>query len=263
MTGDNKLTNLSISIVVYKKYDDVLEAVETIELYTSNEISKLIYIIDNSCLSEDNQYRKKFEEDLRKYDDVIYIDAKANLGFGKGHNCIIKDIESEFHAIVNPDIILRNDAFSSILNFMKNQTVGMCIPRIIDESGNLQKVYRRELTVKDMFIRMFLKNMFKKRQDYHTMQDMDYSRPFEVPFGQGSFLIIRTDLYKSLNGFDERFFMYMEDADLCKRVNDVSKLVYCPYAEVVHKWEKGSHKNFKLFKIHINSMIRYFKKWGL
>ena len=62
------MTNLSISIVVYKKYDDVLEAVETIELYTSDEISKLIYIIDNSCFSEDNQYRKKFEEDLRKYD---------------------------------------------------------------------------------------------------------------------------------------------------------------------------------------------------
>ena len=75
--------------------------------------------------------------------------------------------------------------------------------------------------------------------------------------------MIRTELFQKLGGFDERFFLYMEDADLCKRVNRVSRLCYCPDTKVIHKWEKGSHKSKKLFKLHVQSMISYFKKWGI
>ena len=146
---------------------------------------------------------------------------------------------------------------------MEDESIGMCVPRLVDEDGNLLAVYRRDLTVWDMFIRMFLKGAFKKRQAYHTMQDMDYTKAFDVPFAQGSFLMIRTELFKKLKGFDERFFLYMEDADLCKRLNQISRLCYCPDAQVIHKWEKGSHKSGKLFKLHVQSMISYFLKWGL
>ena len=70
------------------------------------------------------------------------------------------------------------------------------------------------------------------------------------------------EIKEKLNGFDDNFFMYLEDADLCKRVNQVSKLMYLPTATVIHKWAKGSHKNKTLFKHHVNSMKYYFKKWG-
>ena len=137
----------------------------------------------------------------------------------------------------------------------------MVIPRIVDEEGNIQKVYRREISIQDMFIRMFCSKLFPRKMDEITLQGKDYSKPFQVPFGQGSFLVIRTELFKELDGFDDRFFMYMEDADLCKRVNQKSKLMYFPDTEVIHRWEKGSHKSIRLFKIHIKSMIKYFKKW--
>lgn len=140
--------------------------------------------------------------------------------------------------------------------------VGMGIPNMIDAAGNRQNVYRRELTVFDMFIRMFCPGLFPKRFAWHTMQDMDYSKPFPVPFGQGSFLVIRTALFKELHGFDDRYFMYLEDADLCKKVSARSKLMYIPSATVIHKWKKGSHKNLCLFKYHLQSMWLYFKKWG-
>jgi len=141
-------------------------------------------------------------------------------------------------------------------------SVGMVIPNIVDQSGKRQLVYRKEVTIFDMFIRMFCKELFPKRIAKHTLQDQDYSKTFQVPFGQGSFLVIRTDLFKKIGGFDDRFFMYMEDADLCKRVNQVSKLMYYPGATVIHKWEQGSHKNKILFKYHVQSMNKYFKKWG-
>ena len=104
---------------------------------------------------------------------------------------------------------------------------------------------------------------FEKRKAKHTMQYQDYTKPFRVPFGQGSFLVVRTELFKELNGFDDNFFMYLEDADLCKRVNQISKLMYFPNATVIHKWGRGSHTNKTLFKYHLQSMMVYFKKWGI
>ncbi len=245
------MIDLSITIVSYHNEDDVKNAVESIEKWTPVEISKRIYVVDNA--GDDMSF---------PYDDVTYLPTGANLGFGGGHNYVMDKLDSKFHAIVNPDIILKEDAFSKLLAFMEDASIGMCVPRLEDEEGQLLSVYRRELTVWDMFLRMFLKDAFKKRQAYHTMQEMDYTKAFEVPFAQGSFLLIRTELFQKLQGFDERFFLYMEDADLCKRVNEVSKLMYCPDAAVVHKWERGSHKSGKLFKLHLQSMFRYFCKWG-
>ena len=126
----------------------------------------------------------------------------------------------------------------------------------------MQFVYRKNPTIFDMFIRMFCKKLFPKRIKYHTLQNKDYTKPFQVPFAQGSFLIIKSQLFKELKGFDENFFMYMEDADLCRRVNQITKLMYCPETEVIHKWNKGSHKNIMLFMSHIKSMKYYFTKWG-
>lgn len=257
------MSKLSVSIVAYNDYGEIIHAIKSLEEYTSRSIDKKIYVVDNSCQSNEEK-KKKFSDAITKYSDVTYIDTKVNLGFGKGHNYILNRIDSEYHCIMNPDILFCEDAFSSIISYLDdNLDVGMVIPNITDEKGERQHVYRKEVTVGDMFIRMFCKKLFPKRMAKHTLQDQDYSKPFQVPFGQGSFLVIRTELLKKLGGFDDHFFMYLEDADLCKRVNVDSKLMYIPNATVIHKWKRESHKSWKLFKIHVSSMNYYFKKWGI
>ena len=255
---------LSICIVAYNNYDDISKAVSSLEEFTPKAIIKQIYIVDNSVNSEKQKDDLTvLKTEIDKYEDVCIVSSGENLGFGKGHNFIIDRIESEYHAIVNPDIEFIEDAFTPIIKYMdNNRDVGMCIPNIVDENGERLQVYRKELTVSDMFIRMFFKNLFPKRVAEHTLQNENYTKPFQVPFGQGSFLVIRTELFKKLGGFDDRFFMYLEDADLCKRVNQISKLMYYPGASVIHKWEQGSHKNKKLLRYHIQSMRKYFQKWG-
>lgn len=258
------MKDLTITIVSYHNEEDVQKAVASIEVCTPDTIKKQIYVVDNIDRDKVNEQEGSMQNLKlleRQYADVKVVATGKNLGFGGGHNFVMNELESKYHAIVNPDIILETDAFSTLLSFMQDESIGMCVPRLVDEAGELLAVYRRELTVWDMFLRMFLKGAFQKRQAYHTMQDADYTKPFDVPFAQGSFLLIRTELFQQLNGFDERFFLYMEDADLCKRVNEISRLVYCPDATVIHKWERGSHKNGKLFKLHIQSMIAYFSKW--
>lgn len=257
------MKKLSLSIVVYEDYSDAVNAIESIEKYTPPELEKEIFLIDNSE-QVSPEAEEKFRSFLAAYPDVSYHKTGKNIGFGAGHNSCMAEYDSEYHAIVNPDIILKEDAFSPILSFLdENPDIGMAIPRVLDEEGELQKVYRRDVTILDMFIRMFCKGHFQKRQAYHTLQDQDYDSVFDLPFGQGSFLVIRTKLFKEIGGFDDRFFLYMEDADLCKRVRQKARFVYFPGASVIHKWEKGSHKNKKLFRIHVESMVKYFRKWGM
>lgn len=254
------LPRLSVSIVAYNNYKQVETAVQSIETYTSPELAKTVFIIDNSEITANQELLK---DRMCTYEDAIYISNQENLGFGKGHNVVIPRLDSDYHAIVNPDIEITEDVFSSILSYMEmNEHVGMVIPKVLDVNGDIQAAYRKDPTVLDMFIRMFCKSLFKKRQSDHTLHQMDYDKPFHVPFAQGCFLVVRTSLLKELKGFDDRYFMYMEDADLSRRINEKSCVMYYPGASVIHKWEKGSHKDFKLMRIHIQSMMRYFNKWG-
>ena len=250
------MTDISITIVAYNNEEDVRNAVCSILECTAVTISRKLYLVDNS--SQKNSLKELEQE----YPEVTYLNPGKNLGFGAGHNYVRSMLDSKFHAIVNPDIILTQDSLSILMDFMERMECKMAVPRMTDEKGTLQAAYRRELTVLDMGIRMFLPFCFRKRQAYHTMQDMDYQKPFPVPFAQGSFLVISTELFQQIGGFDQRYFMYMEDADLCRQVNRQDSLWYCPDTTVIHIWERGSHKDKKLMKIHIVSMIRYFQKWG-
>ena len=259
----SKHVTLSISIVVYQKYNDTLLAVESIERFTNSGITKQIYIVDNSTIADDSPSKQSFLSSLAKYDDVKYIDTKKNIGFGKGHNYILSELDSDIHAIVNPDIVLNSDVFSSLIDFLNQRPeVGMTAPILTDEQGNIQQVFRRELTIYDLICRYIRLRPFENRYNYHTMMDINKTMDFECPFIQGSFLLIRTSLFKEANGFDNRYFMYVEDADLCKTIRQKTKIVVHPCEKVMHRWERASHVDFKLMTIHAMSLLKYFCKWG-
>lgn len=251
--------SITVSIVAYHNFVDIENLIESIFKFTSKEILLEIYIIDNGNTP------MEFEKISKKFPDIYYINLIKNVGFGKGHNKILESLTTDYLAIVNPDILLKEDSFLSIIKFLSDKNNTVVIPKIEDLEGNLQKVYRRNLTIYDFVVRIFLKNIlfFKKRYDYHTYQDKNFDDSFQVEFAQGSFLVMDSELFKKVGGFDEKFFMYVEDADLCKRINEIGRVLYYPKTTVVHKWEKGSHKNLKLLKYHISSIIVYFKKWGI
>ena len=264
---DSHFCDISLSVVLYRDYESPLKMIESLRDVVDSRLRIHLYAVDNSNLMGDNPLcfaRDTFRERAASYGFVEDVDAGDNLGFGAANNLALERADSEYHVFVNPDILFVEDALSKMKAFMDaNPDIGMSIPRLIDESGELQYVYRREITVLDAFNRMILNNSMTKRDRWHCLKDKDYTKVFDVPFGQGSFLFARTDLLREIGGFDDRYFMYLEDADLCRRVNEVSRLAYCPDATVIHKWERGSHKSKKLLKHHLKSYMAYFRKWGL
>ena len=108
----------------------------------------------------------------------------------------------------------------------------------------------------------FLKHLFEKRLKYYEMRDVGYDSIIDVPFVSGAFMFTRMALIKDLCGFDERFFMYFEDVDLCRRVQKTNRTVYYPDAVVTHRWDRAAHKKLKWMIIFMNSAFHYFNKWG-
>ena len=94
------------------------------------------------------------------------------------------------------------------------------------------------------------------------MRDVGYEHTYDVPFLSGSFLFCRTDLLKSLGGFDPGFFLYFEDVDLCRRVQRTHRTVYYPDVSAVHFWGRSAHKDWWYSAQFMRSAARYFNKWG-
>lgn len=277
MDAENAMVPISLSVVLYRDYRTPAAMIRSLMQFTDPNLRFQIIAVDNSNLDSGDSLTEDRDRFVNEFSGTgadtnsdsstcrfQYVDVHKNLGFGKANNVALNMVNSQYHVFINPDILFISDALSVLKTFMDSHLdVGMCIPRMVDAERHPLKVYRRDITVLDAFNRMILKNRLRKRDYWHTMGSEDYSKPFRVPFGQGSFLFARTELLKQLGGFDDSFFMYLEDADLCRRVNQVSQLAYCPDTTVIHKWEQGSHKSLKLFKEHLKSYIIYFKKWGL
>lgn len=230
-----------------------------IDCVLQSSINK-IFIIDNST----NDALREFQSISER---IVYI-YSDNLGFGSGHNVAIKlaiDLESDYHIVLNPDIYWQGNIIEKLIKFMdKNLSCGLVMPKILYPNGDVQYLCKLLPTPLDLFGRRFipLKSYQKKHDAHYEMHWTSYDKIMEVPSLSGCFMFIRTNVLKQVGSFDERFFMYAEDLDLCRRIGEVSQTMFYPNVSIYHKYEKGSYKNKKLLKYHIVSVIKYFNKWG-
>lgn len=251
--------DLSLAIVTYNNAEIIEDTVKSIIDNIPSEYTYKLYIIDNNSSDRTIEIVKKIKGNIE------IIDSKINKGFGYGHNAILDKLRSKYHLVVNPDIIVENkEQIKKMFEFMEaNGEVGMLSPLIVNPDLTIQYLCKINPTVFDMFIRRLSPKIFRKRQDRYVMKDTGYNKIMKIEYASGCFMFFRTDILKKLKGFDDKFFMYLEDADITRRVNEISKAMFFPEARVIHAWERGNHNSFKLARITVQSMIIYFKKWGL
>lgn len=246
---------VSGSIVTFNNISTIVKTLETI-FNETKDIDFKLYIVDNGSTDGTPEYIEK------NFPQVTVIRSGKNVGFGAGHNIVINSVESRYHAIINPDIVLNENAIKKMADYMEeNPDIGLLSPRICFPDGRDQILGKRNPRLKYLVASRLRGDEPGKLLREYAMLDSDLSKPIQIENATGCFMFLRTEILKNIGGFDDGYFMYFEDADLARRVNEISKCVYYPYAIVNHVWGRDSKRNFKLMCVHIDSMFRYFRKW--
>jgi GT2 family glycosyltransferase len=143
-------------------------------------------------------------------------------------------------------------------------TVGMMMPEILNSDGTVQylpKLLPSPLSIVKRKMNKSL-SLFEKFTYYYELRGVSKDRIYIAPLVSGCFTLLSVDALKQVGTYDESFFMYFEDWDLSRRFRKHYKTIYFPKTSVVHEYESGANKSFKLLKIYVISAITYFNKWG-
>lgn len=171
-------------------------------------------------------------------------------GFAANHNAAFEQAQGEFFCVVNPDIRLRGDPFPALRQCLFEQDVGVAAPLILNEQGKVEDSAR---TFPTPFSLLGKALGLRKQLDY-TIGDQLL---FPDWLG-GMFLLFPSVVYRKIDGFDERFFLYYEDVDLCARLLLSGYLVVLnPAVPVIHEARRASHRNLKYLRWHVTSMMRF------
>lgn len=252
-------------IVTYNT--DQKELTQIIGCFQKTKLKFKLWISDNSEKDTLRNFIKNFSDDR-----IEYIFNNSNNGFGSGHNIVLKKLmddnfkeKAEFHIILNADIIFEENTIEKMIDYMrKNPEIGQIGPKIYESSGKVNKSCRLLPTPLNLIFRRFfpIKSIVDKMDYNYEMRWCDYNSIMEVPILSGCLMFIRTDILKNVGMFDTRYFMYMEDYDLCRRIGQKYKVIFYPEVKIIHKHGKASYKTRKMMIAHINSAIKYFNKWG-
>ncbi len=251
------LLSLGASIVLYRT---PVQAVQPLIEQFLQQGAQQVYLVDNSPPPFD-AFR-----DWRPPERVITIATRRNLGYGRGNNLAIRDSirKHRYHVVCNPDITLGPHLLRDLCDLLERRPeVGLCGPRVVDPKGRLQYLCKRLPSIADLAVRRFTpESWFRQRRLYYEMRDHSYDHEMEPAFVSGCFMFFRSSILERLDGFDERFFLYLEDLDLSRRARQLAHNIYFPGNHVVHVHHRGAHKSMRLLMYFGVSMLRYFHKWG-
>lgn len=255
----------SVGIVTFNSERTIENTIRALLQHWPDELSGQVLVIDNGSTDRTLDLVTALMQDNPRLPVQLIHSQAGNCGYGEGHNQAIPHLDSRIHLIMNPDItILNADSIRALVHRLDAEpSTGLVMPKIVDPAGATQYLARRDLTVLDLFVRYLPGHWFARREDYHAMRDQDYDQPFQIEFASGCLMALRTADFRAIGGFDPRYFLYAEDADLSRMVRQQGfSIWYDPAAVVEHAWERGSYRSLKMFWIHFRSLWQYFHKWG-
>ncbi len=253
---------VAASIVTYRS--NVYQLRKAVDSFLEVNLATHLTIVDNDSGAD-------YVASLRTFGQCELMDAGANGGFGFGHNIAIERAHPcDYYLVLNPDVEIKPGALEKMVDYLDdNLDIGLLVPRVKFPHGEPQYLNKRLPSVLDLFLRRFapgpLQNIafIRRRMERYEMRDVGYDYTTDVPFCSGCFMLFRKSVLDQVGPFDERFFMYLEDCDMTRRVVLAGhRAVYFPHAVIVHHWMRGSHKSLRLMVVMIQSMFAYFSKWG-
>lgn len=252
---------LSIIIVHYKVKKELFECIKSIQK-TRSKIPYEIIIVDND-------EKKIIEHELKKiFPEVKYIKALGNIGFGAGNNLGAKHAKGNLLFFLNPDTFVFPQAIDILANFLlKEKNYAVVAPLLLDNSNNIypqqgsQELGVLEGIVALSFLNKLFPNNYISRKYFLVLWDKKNIQ--EVDVVPGTALMIKKEIFNKAGKFDEQFFLYFEEFDLCKRAKNLGYRIFInPQAKVKHTWGASTRtSNLNLNQIFKDSRFYYFKKY--
>ncbi|UXY15558.1 glycosyltransferase family 2 protein [Chitiniphilus purpureus] len=246
---------VTVGIVVYKT--PVAQLAGLFDLLQSAAQVRMVLVFDNGvdpALAQEVARR-----------GWVYRTEGRNLGFGSGHNRLIGLLsaypEADLHLLCNPDILWHDNPLPALTGYLdRHPGVVAVMPDVQGLDGERQYLAKRKPTPFILFGRRFLpRRWIAGRVDHYEMRDLDFSRDHVVPIISGCFMLLRTAALRAVGGFDERYFLYLEDYDLCRRLQGQGGAVaLAPQARVLHGHTRSSYSWGWPLWWHIRSAFRYF-----
>lgn len=250
---------LSACLVLYHCGEEIDYALRCIQ---NADIEVTVYLCDNSP-EEITAERLTW-----LFPGVIVLPQPKNVGFGRANNAVLPMLESKYHLIMNPDVSFDPALLRRMVVYMdEHPNIAVLTPRVLNEDGSEQYLPKKRISVHYLLgglLEGFGGIFARWRRDF-TMADMDVQKPTPVEFATGCFLLIRTDVFRHLQGFDPRFFLYQEDSDLSRRVLEqrLGSIIYHPDFCITHRWSRENTRTFRGRIRQICSVCKYFLKWGI
>jgi hypothetical protein len=251
--------DLSIIIVSWKVKDRLRENLTAL-FASSRAIGFEVFVVDN----DSGDGTPEMVE--REFPEVKLIANTENLGFAKANNQAIGEAKGDFVLLLNPDMKIKADTFVKMVEWMRaNSQAGVAGCHLVDERGETIRHIRRFPRVwNQLAIVLKLPHIFPKILDHYIVADFDYGKPAKVDSVRGGFFMMRKETIRQVGSLDERFFLWFEEVDYCRRVKESGGGVwYTPAAECVD-YVGQSFKQVKrgtTQKYFRDSMLKYFKKW--
>ncbi len=267
----------SISVVYFDSGEEELRALissigAAIErLHSTSTLAQTpLYLIDNSV--DQHLVLGQFSEFTTLLDsqniELRLVQGHGNIGYGRGHNLVVNKLGSEFHLFLNPDVELQPDALATGISYLRNnQQVVLASPYAEYAGGEKQFLCKRYPSLLTFFVRGFLpnslKNLFAERLARFEMHDLSEDEPSDnIPIVSGCFMLCRSAALKSINGFDEGYFLYFEDFDLSLRIAKLGKLAYVPAMRIKHAGGHAARKGGAHIGMFVRSAMRFFNTHG-
>ncbi|MBI4009255.1 glycosyltransferase [Candidatus Roizmanbacteria bacterium] len=249
---------LSIIYVYYNTPDEIINSLNSLPQSLKN-ISYEVIIVDNASL-------KKVPESALISPYVKIIKNSENYGYGKGLNQGVKIARGKYVIISNPDVEFSSDSIKILLDrFKKDDKIGVIAPQLVSKDGKtLQSISGMPYLPKAIFIFSFLSRLWPNNSvltKYHNI-NLDRNREQYVDVVGGACMMVKRSIFDRAGGFDERFFMYFEEADFCFRVKKLGfKILYFSKAKVVHLIGRSNRNKESIEKIFEQSRFKFFKKY--
>jgi GT2 family glycosyltransferase len=251
--------DLSVTICSWNTVNDLRACLQSLR-DSRDEGSFEVVVVDNA--SED------FSADMveKEFPEFRLLRQYKNLGFTGGHNLAIRERRGRDVALLNSDTVVHKGAIRSLIAFMEaTPEVGIVGPKLLNPDGSLQMSCRRfpnpvAAAFRNTWLgRLFPNNRFTRE---YLMADFQHDQVREVDWVSGAAMFIRGEVIEKVGALDDKFFMYCEDVDLCKRAWDAGwKVAYLPEAVITHAIGKSSDQapNRMIARFHL-SMLRYYTK---